>query len=253
MAKLHELLAVETDQRGQAEACRKDLKYTFENKGHLFTKKLVTLKFREDGVDDRTEEQLSLQTTVGDELKWITEKLRPSVDIGHQVDVGNTLAKADVVLDNGEMLLKDVPTTSLLRLAHRLDEIRELVHSIKTLDPSQGFDLDPNDRKGVYKARDKHSTRGEKKFDYVVMVQPTERHPAQVKELMVDKVTVDVVTQEWSGLITVKQKADMLDRVEDVIRAVKKARARANEMDLDVRQYVIGTKVLNFVFGPEAA
>ena len=81
------------------------------------------------------------------------------------------------------------------------------------------------------------------------MVPATEKHPAQVKELMLDRPIGTVITQEWSSLITVSQKGDMLDRVEELLRAVKKARARANEIDLDVRQNKIGADLLKYIVG----
>lgn len=249
MAKLHELLAVESDVAGQAETCRTDLKGTFASKTHHFSKRIVQEKALVDGVADRTTSQLDMQSTVGTELRWIGKHLEKKLDIGHQVDVGNTLAKADVVLDNGTVLLKDVPTTSLLRMAHRVGEIKDLVVSVPTLDPAKNFAPDPDQGVGVFRAKDETKIRPEKVFQYVVMVAPTDKFPAQVKELMVDKPIAEVVTQEWSGLITVKQKAELLDRVEDLIRAIKKARARANDIDLDIRQHVIGAKILQHVFG----
>lgn len=220
MAKLHELLSVESDLRGQAEACR----------------------------TDKVESQLALQTTVRKELAWIGEKLAKALNIGHQIDVSNTTATADVVLDDGTILLRSVPTTSLLRLEHRVVEIRELVHTIGTVDPAKGFEADPNEGEGIFRARDVSTYRGEKVFDFVVMVPPTDKHPAQVKELVKDVPTTTVLTQEWSSLVTVAEKGDMLDRVEDLLRAIKQARARANEMEIDVRQNKIGESVLNYVF-----
>lgn len=248
MAKLHELLAVENDLRGQAETCRADLKKTFETKGHHFTKKLTTFKASKEGLPDKMEEQLALQTTVRKELKWISEKIAKVMDIGHQVDIANTTAKADVILEDGTVLLKDVPATSLLRLEHRITEARELIQAIGTLDPSKGFEPDANEGEGIYKARDIEGFRTEKQFEFVVMVPATDRHPAQVKELMADKPIGTILKQEWSSLITVADKGDMLDRVEALLRAVKKARARANEIDIDVRENKIGDSVLEYVF-----
>lgn len=248
MSKLHELLAVDTDVMGQADKCRKELAETFEKKSHHFTKKILTVTPVKDGEPSKTEQQLELQTTVADELKWVSEKLTAALDVGHQVDVANTTAVANIVLDDETILLEDVPTTSLLRMTHRVTEIRDLVYAIKTLDPAKGFELDPKERPGVYKAKDAHTFRGEKVFDYVVMVAPTDKFPAQVKELMIDKKTHDLLTQEWSSLITVKAKGEMLDRVEEILRALKKARARANELEIDTRVNKIGAKVLNYVF-----
>lgn len=248
MSKLHELLAVEGDLRGQAEKCRQDLKSTFEKKSHHFAKKVVTFKSLAEGVEDKVESQLNLQTTVRKELDWIGEKLAKALDVGHQIDVANTQAVSDLVLEDGTVLLKAVPATSLLRLEHRITEVRDLIHSIGTLDPAKGFVSDPDEGDGIYRARNDERPRTEKKFDFVVMVPPTDRHPAQVKELMNDKPTGTVVTQEWSSLLTVSEKGDMLDRVEEVLRAVRKARSRANEMDMDVRQNRIGSTLLDYVF-----
>lgn len=252
MAKLHELLAVEGDLRTQAESTRKDLQNTFEKKGHHFTKKVVTFKSAVESVPDKVESQLQLQTSVGKELKWIGEKIGKAIDAGHQIDVANTTALADVILDDGTVLLKSVPATSLLRLEHRIIEARELIHSIPTLDPAKGYAPDSSEGAGIYRARDDERARTEKAFSFVVMVPPTDKHPAQVKELMGDRPVGTVVTQEWSSLITVSDKGDMLDRVESLLRAVKKARARANELDLDVRENKIGSAVLSYVFGATA-
>jgi hypothetical protein len=250
VAKLHELLAVETDLKNQAQACRTDLANTFEKKTHHFTKKIVTFKSAQENVPDKTEGQLALQTTIGKELDWVQKKLAAAMDAGYQIDMANAQATADVLLE-GETtpLLKDVPTTALLRLEHRITEVRALVAAIPTLDPAKGFTPDTSEGVGIHRAKDEEKPRTEKKFDYVVMVQPTDKHPAQVKELMADVKIGTVVTQEWSSLITVADKGDMLDRVESLLRAVKKARSRANEMDVDVKTNKIGDVVLDYVFG----
>ena len=247
-AKLHELLAVEGDLRTQAESCRNDLKNTFEKKTHHFTKKVVTFKSNVEGVADKVESQLALQTTIHKELDWISQKLAKAIDIGHQIDNANLTAIADVILEDGTALLKGVPATSLLRLEHRITEIRDLIHAIPTLDPAKGFTLDPSEGDGVFKANEDVRPRTEKKFEFVVMVPPTEKHPAQVKELMADRPIGTLVAQEWSSLITVADKGDMLDRVEELLRAVKKARSVANAVEVDTSANKIGEATLNFVF-----
>lgn len=249
MAKLHELLAIETDTRGQAESCRTGLKTTFEKKQHHFTKKVVTVKSLVTDEPPKQESQLNLQTSVHGELKWISEKLEKAMDLGYQIDVANTQATSDVVLDDGTTLLTAVPTTALLRLEHRIDEIKDLIHAVPTLDPAKNFEPDASEGPGIYRARDDERTKGEKTFSFVVMTQPTDKFPAQVKELMLDKPVISVLTQEWSSLITVAEKAAMLDRVEEVLRAVKKARSRANSADVDVKKHVIGANTLEYIFG----
>lgn len=252
MAKLHELLAVKDNLRSQAETTRADLKNTFEKKRTHFMKKTVTVKSLKEGVEDKTEVQMNLQTSVAKELEWISEKLRKAIDTAHQVEVANTQARADVVLEDGFILLSNIPVTSLLELEKRLHEIQDLVVAIPTLDPAQGFEPDITEGDGIFKARDVEKPRTEKVFDYVVMVPAVDKHPAQVKELMLDKVVATTITQEWSSLITVAAKGHMLDRVEDVIRAVKKARSRANDTEINVREDKIGNAILRFVFNGNA-
>lgn len=248
MSKLHELLAVESDLRSQAESCRTDLKNTFEKKRTHFMEKVVTFKSMAEGVEPKVESQLGLQTTVGKELDWIGEKLVKAINAAHQIDMANISAVADVVLEDGTILLAYVPAMSLLQLEKRIKEIQDLVSVIPTLDPAQGFELDASRGSNIFRARDIEKSRTEKKFDYVIMVQPTDKFPAQVKELNVDKVTGYTVTQEWSSLITVAQKGDMLDRTEELLRAVKQARARANSMDVDVKENKIAQKITDYVF-----
>ena len=113
---------------------------------------------------------------------------------------------------------------------------------------AKGFEPDPNEGEGVFKARDDERPRTEKQFKFVVMVPSTDKHPAQVKEYMEDVPVSAAITQEWSSLITVSAKGDMLDRVEGLLQAVKKARAKANEVEVDQRQNKIGSSVLNYVF-----
>jgi hypothetical protein len=247
MSKLHELLAVENNLRGQAEATRKDLINTFEKKKHHFSEALVTFKSNKEGVPDKVESQLSLQTTVRKELAWIGEKLIAATDIGYQIDIANTIAKADVLLEDGTAIISGVPATSLLQLEKRLKEVQEIVTAIPTLDPAKGFEPDTDRGEGIYRARDVEKPRTEKQFEYVVMVSPTKEHPAQVKELMADRPIGTILTQEWSSLLTTAEKGEMLDRVESLLRAVKKARSRANEQEVNVKTNKIAGVLLDYV------
>lgn len=248
MSKLHELLAVESNLRGQAEATRKDLLNTFEKKKHHFSEVIVTFKSSKEGTPDKIENQLGLQSTIYKELDWIGEKIAAAIDSCHQIDIANTQARADVILENGVLLLNNVPATSLLQLEKRIKEVQELVANIPTLDPAKGFEPDKDRGAGIFRARDVEKPRTEKQFEFIVMQPPTDKHPAQIKELMVDKPIGVILAQEWSSLITVAEKGDMLDRVEALLRAIKKARSRANEQDIDVKDNRIAEKLLNYIF-----
>lgn len=249
MSKLHELLAVESNLRNQAEACRADLMNTFDKKRTHFSEiRVTTTPLTGDG-NAETEVKHTIQSTVDKELDWISEKLAKAINVAQQIDEANTSARADVVLDDGTVLIQSVPATSLLQLEKRIVEIHQFIMSIPTLDPTKGFEPDAASGEGIFKALDVKKAKTEKKFDYVVMVAPTDKHPAQVKELMVDKPVATMVQQEWSSLITVARKGDMVDRVEGLLRAVKQARSRANDMTIATAKTSIGETILNYVFG----
>jgi len=250
MAKLHELLAVEGNLENQANKTRSELASTFEKKRHLFGEKRVTFTASTEGAQPVTEEQSDIQTTVAKEITWISTILAKALDASHQIDIANTVAKADVVTEDGETILKDMPATSLLQLEKRLKEVHDLVVAIPTLDPARGFKQDEQREKGIFKAREINKTRTKKTARPLVLYEATKEHPAQVKEIVEDLPIGAILEQEWSSLITPATKADLIDRCDILLRAVKKARARANELDTDVATNKIGKKLLEFIFHP---
>jgi hypothetical protein len=251
MAKLHELLAVEGNLSTQAQKCRAELiTNTFDKKRHHFGAKRVSFTPNTEGAVQVTEEQLDIQTTVRGELDWIGKILVKAWDASHQIDVANTMAHADVVTEDDTTLLRDVPATSLLQLEKHLKELHDLLTAVPTLDPAKGFQQDPQREAGVYKAREVNKTRTKKTQRPMVMYEATKEHPAQVAMATEDVATGTILEQEWSSLITPAQKSDMLDRCDKLMRAVKRARSKANEQDLDIGKNKIAQALVDYVLQP---
>ncbi len=248
MSKLHELLAVAGHVQNQFSSKMTDLMNTFEKKRGHFTQRRVTFKPVEEGAPEVTEEQFDLQTTIPRELDWLGEALVKALDIPYQVSYANTLAKADVVLEDGTVLLTGVPATALLDLEKRIQELRQFVASIPTLDPAKGFRLAPEMGEGVYESREDIRNRTKKTKQILVKYQATDKHPAQVDVYDADEIVGTLTTKEWSGLITTADKGKMLDRVEELSRAIKKARSRANEVDINLDTNKIGSKIVKYLF-----
>lgn len=244
--KLHELLAVANPLKAQAAKVVADLSNTFEKKRHLFEAKIVRFDSSVEGIPSGVEAQSDIQSTVDKELKWVSGHIIKALDAELQISVANTQAKADVVLDDGSVLLTGVPATALLELEKSMAGIHALVSAIPTLDPAKGFTVD--EANGYYKARP--ITKGRTKKDKVVIVKyaATPEHPAQTE--LVDKdVPIGVISeQEWSGLITPMQKAELIANVEQISRAIRQARSRANEQEVDKSQK-IGSVIFNKIFG----
>lgn len=249
--KLHELLGAQSAVFTQAEKCRTDLATTFDKKRHLFTEKLVKYTPDAEGAQEQTEDQSSLQSTVASELKWLTPILAKAIDSEATIDEGNMTARADVMLDNGETLLKGVPATQLMQLDKRLGELLQFVQTIPTLDPAKGFKPDAERGVGISKAQEERKRRTKKEQVPIVLLAPTPEHPGQAQLIQKDVEIGTIRTIEWSGLITPATKATMLERVEELRAAVKKARARAN--DIQVNEIKIGGTLLEYVFSPATA
>lgn len=248
--KLPELLAVETTLHGQAETTRTDLIKTFTSKRHLFeSRNVVFSPFVETAeLPTREEEHGTLNSTIARELTWITPILTKAIDVGLAVDRTNQSAQADLTLEDGSVLLKNVPTTALLGLGHRASEIASLIEAIPTLDPAKGFEPDPDMGTDVMKARPIVRTRTEKKSNIPLTISAaTDKFPAQVTLVSEDIKVGTVTTTEWSGLITSAAKAEMLSRIEELKRAIKQARQRANDREAD-QSSLVGQRLCDFVF-----
>lgn len=245
---LHEQLAIQGQLSNQADKCRTQLATTFGSKRHLFEEKQVVFTPLAEGSQRETSVQSTLQSTVKDELEWVSPFLAKALDAGLQVAEANTSARADLVLETGEVLATNVPATALLELDKRVNEVKLLVEAVPTLDPAKGFEPYTSHAKGaaVFKARDVRKDRTQKVKDVITLAPPTDKHPAQVQLIDVDRKVGVIEEQEWSGLITPAAKADLIDRVEILARAVKAARSRANNVTVDrSRQY--GAKLLSYV------
>lgn len=248
MAKLHELLAVDSNLKVQADKTRTELRNTFEKKRHLFAEKKIVTTPMTEGAQQTTEVQSEIQTTVAKELDWISGHIAKALDVTYQIGVANQSAKADVVLEDGTVLLKDVPATVLLDLEKRVKEMMDLIQTIPTLDPAKGFVEDSARGKGYFRARDISKTRTQKVQKPLVLYPATPEHPAQTQLVSVDEPVARLDEQEWSSCITVAAKGDLYDNAEAVLRAVKKARSRANDITVDTTAK-IGAVLTKAVFG----
>lgn len=249
MSKLHELLAVDANLSAQAAKLTNELKGTFEKKRHLFEEKRTTFQPKEDGSVAVTEQQSDLQTTVVDELSWISEHLAKAIDVSHQINLGNMAAQADVLLEDGSAILSGVPATTLLELEKSVKHIQDLISQVPTLDPAKGFRPDPDRGKGIYAAREVVKQRTKKVPKVIVKYDATKEHPAQTELISLDEPIGEIREQEWSALLTPADKAAMLARCEDLVRAIKKARSRANDLDVVQNGNKIGATLLRHILG----
>ncbi len=191
-------------------------------------------------------EETLVQFTVEDLLKDLTGPVGDAMDVVATQENGNTLARADIVVD-GRVLVEQAPVGYMLYLSRRLDDIHTLVSRLPVLDPAEVWDWnDQAGQSGAYASRPVENRQTKKLPRNHVKAEATDRHPAQV-EVFTEDVTVGIwTTIKFSGAVRGDRKRELINRVEKLQRAVKIAREEANSMQ--VPQIKVGGKVLDYLF-----
>ncbi len=188
-------------------------------------------------------ETVRVQNTSADMLSEVQKALVELFDITLTKDVANLSAVADIKLDNGTVIASNVPATNLLFLEKQLTDIKTIVGNLPELDAAESWTLDVN--ANLFKSEPTRSNRTKKVQKAIVLYDATEKHPAQT-QLITEDTIVGVYTQtKMSGAVPLPQKRAMLNRVDELLRAVQKAREEANAVvAVDQR---IGSAIFNFL------
>lgn len=248
MSKLHEVLAVDRDLENTAGKIINEAVKTFTKKTDHFrgaTKSLRMFDENRKQEESGQEESRAMSTTVNDKLDYVAEHLARHIDCSAQKEATNQEARATVEID-GKPFIENAPATLLLSLENKLNMWRKMYETLPTLDPHITWEEDKTAGKNVYRAKDdivKHKT--EKTIKPIVMYEATAKHPAQIEKVSVDVPIGDFVTRQWSGMITPAKKSDMLGKIDKLLTEVKRARQRANSVE--VKKFDIGTKIFNYI------
>lgn len=245
MAKLHELLAVMADTTNSAAAITKETEITFTKKADHFRGHTKTVGFFENSREgENTVEEKQMVSTVADKLDHTFKSIGRHYDALLQLEEANGRAKADLVID-GTTIMKDVPATFLLGMETRLKAVRQLILSIPTLEMSIKWSPDPTLGDGVYRSAPTVAMKTEKVLKSRILVEPTKEHPAQVEKWNEDTPVARIETTHTSSMITPHEKSAMLIKCDKMISAVKKARQRANTVD--VKDLSIAKEIFGYI------
>lgn len=229
MGKLHELLAVEGDLASVAEKVTDEARNTFIKKQEHFVGQVRTLTmFDEARSGENLTEEKPLVTTVRDKLSFVEKQISPYYDAVLQKDVTNQNATADLVIA-GTVIAKDVPATFLLGMETKLKKLRKVYEAIPTLNPGTKFIKDEVAGKGIYKQESPVvGMKTEKTVNHKILYEATDHHPAQIEKWNEDVPIGRIETSHTSGMLSPAEKSVLLGNVDTLLRAVKKARQRAN-------------------------
>lgn len=246
--KLHEVLAVEADLEGNAKRVLEEAQVTFSKKGDHFMGYHKTLKMFDEArmaEEEGSEEHKDPITTVQAKLDYIRTPVAKWFDVLAQKERTNQDARADLVVD-GEVLLEDMPATFLLGLESRLKLVRGVYETIPTHPPAVVWEEDPGKGAGHFRSKyPEKRDKTEKTTAYEIMVPPTKEHPAQVNTWPENKKVGVLTTERWTTTISPAEKSNLLGRIDELLRAVKKARQRANSAPLV--KVKVGRRLLDFI------
>jgi hypothetical protein len=227
MGKLHELIAVEPDLKDRAIKSAAQVGQAFQNTGKFLgqTRKYTPAN---DGGQQLPFENKEVETSVAIQLARLRKDFGAWVDAAVQKEVTNTTATSKVVIGGTEYTL---PATALLNLENKLSQLRGVYAAIPTNDTSERWHWDEAERQWV--SDPVETIRTSKKAERFVKYDATKEHPAQVDIIQVDVRDGTWATNKRSGMMAPAKKQEYLDRLDDLLLTVKKARQRANDVDAD--------------------
>lgn len=200
---------------------------TFKTGHGIFVGFVKTYAPKVEGGDPLPDERKELITTVPDRLRWTLKFLAPLLDFEYTRDKANASASADLVV-NGVTLAKAVPATTLLGIEKRLRELRDVFEAAPTIDLAQNW-KGIADQPERFQYGPTQTYRTAKKTQAVVMSPATDKHPAQVKDVVEDVTIGTFTTTHYCAGLQPGEKARLMERLDSLLEATKAARMQANE------------------------
>ena len=244
--KLHEVVAIRKGIKSRSYSQLTEL-HKSAQKADLYTGMTREFKAKDDDGETFPSEYKRVQLLADDVLKKVRKIRTKSLDIEATQELGNLLARADVKVD-GEVILSDMPVTLLIFLEKELNDLRTFVDAMPTLDEAKTWSADPNSR--LHRA-DTAVTHKTKKVQrpivlYDAVIKDDHAIPAQTQLITEDMVIGHWHTTYLSGALPAPRKEALIDRIETLRDAVKRARSRAN--DLEIQKRDLGGNVFRFLF-----
>lgn len=244
MTKQHELIAVEPSLKESAIEKIKNVLAVLRNGQVRLNGATRTYQPADEKGEQFQPEITVLAVTVPDLLKEVEVELTKWTDVAVQKEIANTKASAPIML-KGTQIIAPLPVGALLNLEAKLLQLKQVIEAIPTLDPSEEWALDV-ERKNVWKSAAKDSYRTQKITQFVIASPATDKHPAQVQPVNVDVRAGTWTALKYSGVLSEAQRNVMVDRANELLREVKMAREKANDVTVDT-SVKLGSQLFSYV------
>jgi len=192
------------------------------------------------------EESVVVQCCCERSIEMFNASICELLDTVSTKDFGNANAVADIVLEDGTIVLKAVPPTFLLFLEKELNNISTFIEELPTLDPAEEWSKDEGS--GLFKSKERQTQKTKKIEKPVTLYEATKEHPAQTQLVTSDELIGYWYQIKMSGAMPKTKKKELLDKTAGMLRAVKFAREAANNTEIE-RKSKIGESVLKHIFG----
>lgn len=239
--KLCQLVALSNGKKSTTQQVITSVYHLLE-KSKLFNGLTKTYEPIDDEGDKLPPESARVQQNVNHVLNGVRQSLVDMFDIVASQDAGNTLAKANVVVD-GQTILTNVPAVTLIFLEKQLTDLASFVSKIPTLDPAQKWEYDPNS--DLYETEPIVRHRAIKVERPIVLYNATEQHPAQTQLITKDELVGYWHEKKLSGAWPAKRKKEVAQKIAKLKEAVVLAREEANSQEAD--SVHIGEEIFDYI------
>ena len=233
--KLHQIIALTGGKKSHAESVKTKAYQAFQKKD-LFSGMEKRYEAKDEDGEVLPPESKQCQENVNELVKNTVGAIEEMFGCVFEQDLGNTQAKADVVVD-GKVLQKDVPATTLLFLEKQLVDLQTYFNTVPTLDPALEWTYDASSDK--YRGKEVIKNRTNKVQEALVLyphVPGTEDSapiPAQTQLITKDKVVGTWKETPYSTAWPAKVKNEVVERVRKLKEAVIEAREKANLTEVE--------------------
>lgn len=241
MTKLNQVIALEKGTKTEVYAKVTKLHHDVQ-KAPLLSGISRTYQPLDDEGEQFPPESTRVQVKASDVLDEIAATTARLFDLTITKDAGNTVAKADIKIGE-QVIVADVPVTTLLFLEKQLTDIATIVAKLPVLDPSEDWHYDDN--ADLYATSPTKTIKSKKIPRNHVKAVATDKHPAQVEVWMEDVLVGNWTTVKFSGALPAKNVNALKERVRLLQEAVKVAREEANSTQVTDRK--MGEAIFSYI------
>jgi len=247
VTKLNQILALDAGRRSVTTREVTDIYHKLQKPALVsgITRTYQSRTAVENGGDVLPPESTSVQLKVDDALDGLAASFTRLFDLTLTKDKANQEAAADVKVGT-TVILPKAPVTFLLFLEKQLEHMHTELKTLPVVDPSEEWRLD--ETRGVWATPVVQTHRTKKVPKAMVLYEATKEHAAQVQAYTEDVIEGYWSTVKFSGAASATRKQVLLERIQDLQEAVKRAREEANS--IDVTDYNVGDSLFGYLLAP---